>query len=329
MHVVITGGAGFIGSNLTRRWLTRRPGDSVTVLDALTYAGRRESLVDMEGRPGFRFIRGDVCDPSTVLSALKGADLVLHLAAESHNDRAIVDPLPFVRTNVEGTATLLEACRRLDIPRFHHVSTDEVFGSLALDDPHVFTEDSPYQPRGPYAATKASADHLVRAWHTTYGLPVTLSNSSNNFGPFQFPEKLISLSIVRALSGEKVPVYGDGLHVRDWIFVEDHCAALEQISLRGKPGSTYLVSARSELPNVEVVRRILRQLGKGEEWIDWVKDRPGHDRRYALNARRLEEELGWRPAQPFDAALKDTIDWFRGNEWWWRPLLVPRGGLVR
>jgi len=246
---------------------------------------------------------------------------VIHLAAESHNDRAVKDPMPFVDTNVVGTATLLEACRRLEVPRFHHVSTDEVFGSLPLNSAEKFVEASPYRPRGPYSASKASADHLVRAWHETYGLPVTLSNCSNNFGPYQFPEKLISLSITRLLTGRKVPVYGDGLNVRDWIFVDDHCAALDLIAHRGRLGATYLVSAGTELPNIEVVRRILRDFGKKEDAIDWVPDRLGHDRRYALDGPRLTDELGWRPTHAFDQALAATIEWYRQNENWWRPLL--------
>ena len=323
MQVVITGGAGFIGCNLTRWWVQHHPDDLVTVFDALTYAGRRESLADVEKHPNFRFVRGDIRDPAAVSTTLRGADMVIHLAAESHNDRAIKGPMPFVETNVVGTATLLEACRQLEVHRFHHVSTDEVFGSLPLDSPERFTESSPYLPRGPYSASKASADHLVRAWHETYGLPVTLSNCSNNFGPYQFPEKLISLAVTRLLTGGKVPVYGDGLNVRDWIFVEDHCSALDLIAHRGQLGATYLVSANAELPNIEVIRRILRHLGKGEDSIDWVPDRLGHDRRYALDSRRLTEELGWHPAHPFDQALASTIDWYRRNETWWGPLIPP------
>jgi dTDP-glucose 4,6-dehydratase len=321
VRVVITGGAGFIGSNLTRWWVKRHPDDFVTVFDALTYAGRRESLEAVEQHPNFRFVHGDIRDPAAVSATLRDADVVIHLAAESHNDRAVKDPMPFVETNVVGTATLLEACRRLNVPRFHHVSTDEVFGSLPLDSPEKFTETSVYQPRGPYSASKASADHLVRAWHETYGLPVTLSNCSNNFGPYQFPEKLISLAITRLLTGGKVAVYGDGLNVRDWIFVDDHCSALDLIVHRGKLGQTYLVSARMELSNLEVIRRILRHLGKGEESIEWVTDRPGHDRRYALEAQRLTDELGWHPAHDFDQALTETIEWYRNNPAWWRSLL--------
>ncbi len=301
--------------------MSRHPEDEIVVFDGLTYAGRRESLVDLERLPMFQFVQGDICNPQEVESALAGADMVVHLAAESHNDRAVRDPMPFVRTNVEGTATLLEACRKLDVPRFHHVSTDEVFGSLALDGTDKFTEESPYRPRGPYSASKASADHLVRAWFETYGLPVTLSNCSNNFGPYQYPEKLISLSITRLLTGGKIPLYGDGLHVRDWIFVEDHCEALDMIAHHGRPGRTYLVSAEMELSNIDLIHRILRYFGRGEDAIEKVRDRPGHDRRYALDSHFLREELGWQPTHNFDSALRLTIEWYRRHEAWWRPLL--------
>jgi dTDP-glucose 4,6-dehydratase len=323
VRVVVTGGAGFIGSRLVHYWMRSYPDDQVIVLDALTYAGHRESLSDLEDRPNYRFVHADICDVPSVSGVLRDADLVIHLAAETHNDRAVDDPLPFVRTNVEGTATLLEVCRRLEVPRFHHVSTDEVFGSLPLGGSEKFTEATPYAPRGPYSASKAAADHLVRAWFSTYGLPVTLSNCSNNFGPYQHPEKLIPRAITRLMTGASVPVFGDGLHVRDWIFVDDHCTALDVVTHRGRLGATYLVSAGMELPNVEVVRRILAQFGKGDEGIEFVRDRPGHDRRYALDATRLQEELGWKPRHDFDSALKTTIDWYRQHEGWWRPL-VPR-----
>ena len=321
MQVVITGGAGFIGSRLVHRWISDYPEDQVTVFDALTYAGHRESLSDFAKNPNYNFVHADICDPVAVAAALRDSDLVIHLAAETHNDRAVADPLPFVRTNVQGTATLLEACRRLDVARFHHVSTDEVFGSLKLGGAEKFTEETPYAPRGPYSASKAAADHLVRAWFETYRLPVSISNCSNNFGPYQHPEKLIPTAITRSLAGRRVPVYGDGLNVRDWIYVDDHCSALEIITHRGKVGTTYLVSAGMELPNAEVVRRILAQFGRGEEGIEYVEDRPGHDRRYALDATRLREELGWAPTYDFDTALKVTIDWYRRNEGWWKPLL--------
>lgn len=322
MKVVITGGAGFIGSNLARQWSLEHPEDAVTVFDLLTYAGRRESLHDLEKLRNFTFVKGDVAEPSQIEPVVRGADQLLHLAAETHNDRAIKDPRPFIRTNVEGTLTVLEACRKLDVRRAHFVSTDEVFGALSLDDPARFTERSPYHPRGPYSASKAAADHLVRAWHTTYGLPVTLSNCSNNFGPYQFPEKIISLAIARLLRNEKVPIYGDGKYVRDWIYVEDHCRAIELIARQGRVGSTYLVSAETELPNLEVVERLLRIIGRDRSSIEHVPDRPGHDRRYALDAKRLREELGWKPAHNFDAALERTVTWYRDHRDWWEPLLA-------
>lgn len=326
MKVVVTGGAGFIGSNLVHHWRAAHPRDELTVFDALTYAGRRESLADLEGTKGYRFVRGDVADPAAVGEVLRDCDLLLHLAAETHNDRAIVDPQPFIRTNVVGTAVLLESCRKLDVPRAHFVSTDEVFGSLSLEDPGKFTEESPYRPRGPYSASKAAGDHLVRAWNITYGLPVTLSNCSNNFGPYQFPEKLISLAITRLIQGERVPLYGDGRHVRDWIYVEDHCRALDRIALRGTAGTTYLVSADSEVPNHAVVERLLRLFGKNESAIEHVADRPGHDRRYALDASRLRGELGWQPLHNFEDALRRTVEWYRANEAWWTPLLSAPAG---
>lgn len=321
MRVVITGGAGFIGSNLVHYWLSKHPEDHVLVLDALTYAGRRESLQDLEGNPRYEFQCLRIEDPDAVRTHLVGADLVINLAAESHNDRAIGDPLPFVRTNVLGTAVVLEACRRLEIPRFHHVSTDEVYGSLALDATERFTEDSPYRPRGPYSASKAGSDHLVRAWYETYGLPSTISNCGNNFGPFQFPEKLIPLAITRLIRGQKVPLYGDGRNVRDWIYVEDHCTAIDMIARRGQLGATYLVSGENELSNREVIDRLTREFGKGPESIEFVKDRPGHDRRYGLDPRKLKSELGWRAEHDFDRALRSTAKWYREHEAWWSPLL--------
>jgi dTDP-glucose 4,6-dehydratase len=323
VRVVITGGAGFIGSNLARRWVLGHPEDEVVVFDLLTYAGRRESLADLEGRPNFRFVRGDVASEEDVASVLHGTDLLLHLAAESHNDRAIADPGPFLRSNVMGTFTLLEAVRRLSVPRAHFVSTDEVFGALPLEDPRRFDESSPYRPRGPYSASKAAGDHLVRAWHTTYGLPVTLSNCSNNFGPYQFPEKFIPLSIVRLLRGGKVPLYGDGRYVRDWIYVEDHCRALELVARRGRMGRTYLISAENELANVDVAKKLLALFGKDERSLEHVPDRPGHDRRYALVPSPLREELGWAPEHDFDTALRHTVEWYRTHTGWWEPILPP------
>ncbi|MCI4357225.1 MAG: dTDP-glucose 4,6-dehydratase [Thermoplasmata archaeon] len=319
MKVVLTGGAGFIGSNLARLWRRQHPEDELVVFDLLTYAGRRESIRDLE-RAGLGFVQGDVADYSAVAPVVAGSDLVVHLAAETHNDRAIVDPTPFLRTNVVGTGVLLEACRRHDVGRFHHVSTDEVFGSLSLDDPHRFTEASPYRPRGPYSASKAGSDHLVRAWSETYGLPTTISNCGNNFGPYQFPEKLIPRAIVRLIRGLRVPLFGDGKHVRDWIYVEDHCEALDVIAHRGKLGTTYLVSGENELSNRQILDRLLPSFGRGPEAIEVVADRPGHDRRYALDPGRLKSELGWTPKRSFPEALAETVSWYRGHPEWWEPL---------
>ncbi len=321
MKVVVTGAAGFIGSNLVHHWLERHPDDELTAVDALTYAGRRESVADLEGRARFELKVADIADAAAMTEALRGAELVLHLAAETHNDRAIADPLPFVRTNVLGTAVLLEACRKGDVRRFHHVSTDEVYGSLGLEEPRRFTEESPYRPRGPYSSSKAASDHLVRAWHETYGLPVTISNCGNNFGPYQHPEKFVPRAITSLLRGESVPLYGDGRNVRDWIYVADHCEALELIARRGRSGSTYLVSAENELANRDLVARLAARLGRGPEVVRPVPDRLGHDRRYALDPSRLREELGWRPRVGLDEALDRTVRWYRDNPRWWSPLV--------
>ena len=329
VRVVITGGAGFIGSNLAHYWHTTYPTDSLVVFDALTYAGHRESLVDLEQAKAVEFVQGDILDTSLTRSVVRGADLVLHLAAETHNDRAIDSPMPFVRTNVVGTASLLEAARGVDLPRLHHVSTDEVFGSLSLADNHRFTTDSVYHPRSPYAASKAAADHLVRGWAETYGMKVTVSNCGNNFGPFQHPEKLIPLAITRFLRDEPVPVYGEGRNVRDWIYVEDHCEALDLIAHQGQPGATYLVSASAERSNNEVVARLAGILGKGTELIRHVQDRPGHDMRYSLDPSKLQDELGWRPRTSFDEGIRRTVAWYRANEWWWGShvsSVTPSGG---
>ncbi len=327
MKVVLTGGAGFIGSNLAHYWRAEHPDDELVIVDALTYAGHRESLEDL--RPALELVPADLCDADRMRAAVRGAGLVLHLAAETHNDRAIEDPVPFVRTNVLGTAVLLEACRREDVRHVHHVSTDEVYGSLELEAAERFTEDSPYRPRGPYSASKAGADHLVRAWGETYGLRYTLSNCGNNFGPRQQPEKLIPRAITRLLRGLKVPLYGDGRHVRDWIFVDDHCAAIDTIVRRGRPGRTYLISGESERSNTQVVHALLRLLGRGPEQIEPVSDRPGHDRRYALDPGRLRGELGWRPRVAFDEGLERTVDWYRTHEAWWSPLVdgTPAGAI--
>jgi dTDP-glucose 4,6-dehydratase len=324
MKVVITGGAGFIGSNLARYWAATHPDDELVILDALTYAGVRESIEDLLRSNKATLARADVCDREAVHAVLDGASLVLHLAAETHVDRSIADPMPFVRTNVVGTQTLLEEARRLDLPRFHHVSTDEVFGSLPLEPRgQRFGLTTPYDPHSPYAASKAASDHLVRAYFATYGLAATLSNCGNNYGPYQHPEKLIPNFITRLLFGHKLPLYGDGANVRDWIHVEDHCRALDVISHRGAPGATYLVGADQERSNLEVTHALLRAFGKDDHAIERVSDRLGHDRRYAIDSSFLRESLGWSSLMSFDDGLVQTIQWYREHDAWWRPLLPP------
>ncbi len=316
MNLLVTGGAGFIGANFVRRRRARHPRERLVVFDALTYAG---NLASLEGVDGHTFVRGDICDGAAVEASLRdhSIDVVVHFAAESHVDRSILGPGAFVRTNVQGTATLLEKARAAGVKRFLHVSTDEVYGDLGSDDP-AFTENTPIQPRSPYSASKAGSDHLVRAWFETYKFPTLITRCSNNYGPYQFPEKLIPLMILNALSDTSLPVYGDGLNVRDWIHVEDHCDAIERVLEAGREGEVYNVGGRSEKTNIEIVKSILKQLGKPESLIRYVADRPGHDRRYAIDDRKIERELGWTRARRFDEGLASTIAWYRANEPWWR-----------
>ncbi len=318
MRILITGGAGFIGSNLLHYWCEKHPEDRVVCLDKLTYAGHLESIRPLIDDGRIDFVRGDICISDDVLNAMRGADTVIHLAAESHVDRSIDRPDEFVRTNVLGTFTLLEEARRLDVRRFHHVSTDEVFGTLSLDSVRKFSERTRYNPRSPYAASKAASDHLVRSYGETYGMTITVSNCGNNFGPFQHPEKIIPRFVTLLKSGKNVPVYGDGLNVRDWIYVVDHCSALDAIVGRGKSGSTYVVSGRNELSNIELTRKILSIMNLGQDRIDYIGDRPGHDRRYALDDSKLRKELGWKPSMRLNDALKATVEWYLDNEWWWK-----------
>jgi dTDP-glucose 4,6-dehydratase len=316
MNLLVTGGAGFIGANFVRRRRATQPSERLVVLDALTYAG---NLASLDGVDGFTFVRGDICDAAVVESTLRdhAIDTVVHFAAESHVDRSILGPGAFVRTNVVGTATLLEKARAAGVKRFLHVSTDEVYGDLGPDDP-AFTERTPIQPRSPYSASKAGSDHLVHAWFETYKFPTLITRCSNNYGPYQFPEKLIPLMILNAMSDQPLPVYGDGMNVRDWIHVEDHCAAIERVLDVGKEGEVYNVGGRSEKPNIEIVRAILRELDKPESLIRYVADRPGHDRRYAIDDSKIERELGWTRTRRFDEGLRATIAWYRANEPWWR-----------
>lgn len=338
-RIVVTGGAGFIGSAVVRHLIRSTP-DHVVNLDSLTYAGNLESLTEVEDSPRYRFEQLDVCDHEGVSRLLASfrPDAIMHLAAESHVDRSIDGPAEFIRTNVTGTATLLEAAREYwqELPgaqaaafRFHHVSTDEVYGDLGPEDP-AFTEQTAYAPSSPYSASKASSDHLVRAWHRTYGLPVVLSNCSNNYGPYHFPEKLIPLVILRAMRGETLPVYGDGSQIRDWLFVEDHARALYTVMTQGRPGETYNIGGHNEKRNIDVVREVCRLLDElhpqspvipHEQLIEFVKDRPGHDRRYAVDAGRIARELGWTPRETFETGLRKTVRWYLENPGWWRRVL--------
>ena len=314
--IIVTGGAGFIGSNFVHWVVDNQPDVHVTVLDKLTYAGNKANLA---GIPEDRltFVEGDICDAELVDGLFANADAVVHFAAESHNDNSIANPAPFLQTNVEGTYTLLEAARKHGV-RFHHISTDEVYGDLALDDPAKFTEETPYHPSSPYSSTKAASDLLVRAWFRTYGVPVTISNCSNNYGPYQHIEKFIPRQITNILSGMKPKLYGDGLNVRDWIHAQDHSSAVWTILTKGRLGETYLIGADGEKNNIDVLRAILVAMGCDADDFEWVKDRPGHDRRYAIDATKLKRELGWQPEHvDFEAGLRETIAWYDQNRDWW------------
>jgi dTDP-glucose 4,6-dehydratase len=316
--IIVTGGAGFIGSNFVHWVVDNKPDVHVVVLDALTYAGNLDNLA---GIPEDRmtFVHGNICDSELLDKIVPDVDAVVHYAAESHNDNSIADPSPFVQTNVHGTFELLEACRRHDNKRFHHVSTDEVYGDLALDDPARFTESTPYKPSSPYSSTKAASDHLVRAWHRTYGLPITISNCSNNYGPRQHIEKFIPRQITNILSGIRPKLYGDGQNVRDWIHTEDHSSAVWTILTKGEYGETYLIGADGEKNNINVLRAILKEMGKDADDFDWVRDRPGHDRRYAIDSTKLRSQLGWEPIHTdFAEGLAETIAWYRDNPEWWQ-----------
>ncbi|MCL4416628.1 MAG: dTDP-glucose 4,6-dehydratase [Actinobacteria bacterium] len=319
MKLLVTGGAGFIGSNFILYWLKNHLQDSIVNLDKLTYAGNLENLKEAEGNKNYQFIKGDICDEKIVEKAMDGVDIVIHFAAESHVDRSIMEPFDFVRTNVLGTQILLDSALKNKVKKFHHISTDEVYGSLELEDKNKFNERTNYNPRSPYAASKAGSDHLVRAYYHTYNLPITISNCSNNFGPYQFPEKLIPLLITNLLEDKKVPVYGDGLNVRDWLYVEDHCRAIDLILEKGKTGQTYCIGGLTQdINNLEVVKKIIKILGKNESFIEFVKDRPGHDRRYALDWSKIKNELGWEPLHNFDEWLEKTVEWYKNNEAWWK-----------
>lgn len=320
MKIMVTGGAGFIGANFIRYWLKTHPEDAIINFDKLTYAGNIESLTDIADDPRYSFVKADICDRTAVDKVVKQVELIVHFAAESHVDRSIQDPSMFVKTNVMGTYTLLESARHHGGVRFHHISTDEVFGALDLHSHARFDEHTPYDPHSPYSASKAGSDHLVRAYADTYGLPVTISNCSNNFGPYQFPEKMIPLAITNIIEGMKVPIYGDGLYVRDWLFVEDHCRAIDMIISKGTVGQTYCVGGmRRDINNIDVVKMICEIMGvEFSVHAEFVKDRPAHDRRYAINWRKLHRELGWEPLHDLKTALESTVQWYRDHEDWWR-----------
>ncbi|MFB8791032.1 MAG: dTDP-glucose 4,6-dehydratase [Potamolinea sp.] len=340
-RILITGGAGFIGSNFVHYWCEKYGNDRVVVLDALTYAGNRCNLTELEEAEKIRFVHGDICDRPLVENLLREEeiDTVAHFAAESHVDRSILEPDAFIRTNVVGTFTLLESFRHHwgsrggktsdSVHRFLHVSTDEVYGSLSPNDPQ-FTETTPYSPNSPYSASKAGSDHLARAYYETYGVPTIITNCSNNYGPYHFPEKLIPLMCINILLGKPLPVYGDGLNIRDWLYVGDHCRALDVVIHRGKPGETYNIGGNNEVKNIDLVNKLCELMNElaphlevrpAEKLITFVKDRPGHDRRYAIDATKIKTELGWTPAETIEGGLRRTIEWYLTHQDWWQPLL--------
>jgi dTDP-glucose 4,6-dehydratase len=335
-NILVTGGAGFIGSNFVRYMLKADAGIRITNLDSLTYAGSLENLKDLPDESRHSFVKGDVCDQDLLLDIITAAriDTIVHFAAESHVDRSIVGPAPFIQTNVVGTFHLLEAVRQRWAPggdhdnrRFHHVSTDEVFGSLRFGEP-AFRESTPYDPRSPYSASKAASDHLVRAYFHTYGLPVTITNCSNNYGPYQFPEKLIPLTILNALQDRSLPIYGDGMQVRDWLYVEDHCEAIRLVIMKGKPGETYNIGGGNQPHNIDLVRAICSILDELKpapqpygRLIIRVPDRPGHDRRYAMDISRMRDELGWAPRHDLEAGLRETVAWYLSHSEWMQAIL--------
>ena len=324
MKLIITGGVGFIGSNFIYYQLKNHPEDEFICLDKLTYAGNLSSLKGAMEQPNFKFVRGDIADREFVYSLFESEkpDIVVNFAAESHVDRSILEPEPFLKTNVIGMGVLMDACRKYGIKRYHQVSTDEVYGDLPLDRPDLFfTETTPLHTSSPYSASKASADLLVLAYHRTYGLPVTISRCSNNYGPYHFPEKLIPLMIINALHDKALPVYGDGANVRDWLYVEDHCSAIDLIIRNGREGEIYNVGGHNEKSNLDVVKIILKALGKSEDLITFVKDRPGHDRRYAIDPTKIHNELGWLPQTKFEDGITKTIEWYLANKDWWQEII--------
>ncbi len=324
MKILVTGGAGFIGGNFAHMMVRKYPEDQIVVLDALTYAGNLETLEPIMNEPNFRFVKGDIRDRAFIDTLFENEkfDVVVNFAAESHVDRSIENPEIFLETNIMGVQVLMDACRKYSVKRYHQVSTDEVYGDLPLDRPDLlFHEDTPLQTSSPYSASKAAADLLVHAYHRTYGLPVTISRCSNNYGPYHFPEKLIPLVISRALADESIPVYGEGANVRDWLYVTDHCSAIDLIIRKGKVGEVYNIGGHNEKSNLEVVKTILKALGKSEDLITYVKDRPGHDLRYAMDPTKIETELGWEPEFRFEEGIQETIKWYLANKDWWEHIV--------
>ena len=324
MNIIVTGGAGFIGANFVYYELEKHPEDRIICLDALTYAGNLETLEEAMKNPNFRFVKGDIADRDFVYNLFEEEhpDIVVNFAAESHVDRSIENPEIFLKTNIMGTQVLMDACRKYGIKRYHQVSTDEVYGDLPLDRPELFfTEETPIHTSSPYSSSKAGADLLVLAYYRTFGLPVSITRCSNNYGPYHFPEKLIPLMISRALADEPLPVYGKGENVRDWLYVKDHCSAIDLVMRKGRVGEVYNVGGHNERTNLEVVKTILAQLGKPESLITYVTDRPGHDMRYAIDPTKIHTELGWLPETKFDDGIKATINWYLENESWWKNIL--------
>lgn len=319
--LLITGGAGFIGSNFVHYYLKNHPENKIINLDLLTYAGNLSTLKDIENHPSYKFIHGDIRDVNLVDKIMADVDVVVHFAAESHVDRSIMEPALFLETNIMGTQVLLDSALRHKVERFHHISTDEVFGALELGTTDKFNEQTPYSPHSPYSASKAASDHLVRAYGDTYGLPFTLSNCSNNYGEYHFPEKMIPLAITNLIDDKKVPVYGDGLYVRDWLYVQDHCKGIDLVLQNGENFKTYLFGGLyKDVNNLELIKMILKIMNKDESYIEYVKDRPGHDRRYSVDFSKTEKALGWKPSVNLEEGLQKTVTWYKNNEAWWRPL---------
>ncbi len=321
MKILVTGGAGFIGSNFIRYWLKNNPSDSIINLDKLTYAGNLSSTIDFSQNPNYNFIKGDICNSKLVNSLMKGVDLVVHFAAETHVDRSLTQAPKFINTNIIGTQVLLQAAMDNHVRHFHHVSTDEVFGALDLNSGESFNESTQIKPRSPYSASKASSDHFVYAYFASFGLPVTISNCSNNYGPYQDPEKFITRMITNIISDKNIPIYGDGLYVRDWLHVDDHCRAIASIISKGKKGETYCIGGMTEnVNNLQIAKIILQEFNLGENRLEFVKDRPGHDRRYSVDWSKIKNNLGWQPKINLKQGLQQTTEWYKNNSSWWKPI---------